>query len=453
MSLSLDYSLILLISDNFIGLEMGNAKSTIESAPNTSASANTTESAHTTASTNTTESAPIITFINDTNKKCYFCGLDMPKHLLGQHNKDVHSVLRFEWVNGTPNIMTSNMKNLDNSLSKGLGQVPLAQLPLSTEPTVALSVSNVKFTSTQMAILPTEQMLSTFPPLPNTPTPVPIIPNPPHEPPDLTGNTPKFGLTYNEYKQANTDHLTNTTVYDMDISAESDTDSEHFIEGNLFDKSTVDGLVKAGNDVADTSGKANAEIVILPKRRSKKSRFSDINSNVAENMGNVQRTTTTTINTNTISASTTNFIEISKCSDIPKNRDKMDEKTKDIKTLTNNEIVKTDEEAKATIKSSRSYKRERPKLNAEVNDNFFDLILTAKVFSDSDTEYAEFPVESKFKYKGPKTIDCPQKRQRRTSSSSTVSSNGKTQQLRVTNADVKQFIDRNIGQESQISDK
>ena len=60
-----------------------------------------------------------------------------------------------------------------------------------------------------------------------------------------------------------------------------------------------------------------------------------------------------------------------------------------------------------------------------------------------DREYGEFPVQTIYKPKDNEVNECPQKRQRKTSSSSTASSNGKGQQLRITNADLKKIIEQN----------
>lgn len=301
---------------------------------------------------------------------CYFCGEHIPKTKLGQHNKDVHSVLRFNWMNGEslPEIVST--RNIQISIGK------------------------------------------IIPPMPNSPPP--IIPKPPSESPS-SQKTTKRGRLFNGNKDSSDDRSVDTTVYDMDISADSDTDSDKFIEGKLFEKSSVESTPRANEKTTETNGLVN----VVPQRRVKKSRFSDAVPIPAGKIQLIQKIAPIH----------------KKIEDIPKSCVKADE-LKEGKKETTKKLSRT----KSILK--------RPKLTAEVNDNFFELILTTKVYSDSDAEYGEFPVRSKLKPNDKEVIDCPEKRQRTTSTSSTTSSNGKTQQQRVTNADLKKIIKQNLKQGS-----
>ncbi|XP_055325658.1 uncharacterized protein LOC129579542 [Sitodiplosis mosellana] len=356
-------------------------------------------------------------------RKCVLCGLEVPKEKLGQHNKEIHSVLRFRWENGAPNILSTHgqFKRVD-------------PVSLSTEQTVGHSVPNVAHI--KMPALPMVQMIPILPPMPNVPPPDAIIPKPPTEPKPLDSIQNTFndkvkrnwaemlsGIRHT-HRMSDADEYVDTTAYDMDISAESGSESDHFIEGSLFESSKVKNAdephAQAEKSVTATSDKDNREIDNLSKRRTKKSRFRDANPSVKTTQSTTQTSKETV--------------------DVPKN------------SVKNDRMINEVEEVKSTKKSSQPksvHKLKRPKLSAEVNDNFCELILTARVYSDSDGEYAEFPVQSELKCRGSETSERPQKRQRRTSSSSTVSSNGKKQQLRVTNADLKKIIEQHLEQDPQ----
>lgn len=126
-------------------------------------------------------------------KTCYFCGLEVEKYLLGQHNKRFHAVVHFDWVNGNPLVMHETGRQLVTA-----SPMPSVQAP----------------------------------PLPKSPPPRPIIPKPPKEIPPYKAN-----IHHNASKISGGNavkfHGLGPIDYDMDISAGSDSDSE-YMEGNLF---------------------------------------------------------------------------------------------------------------------------------------------------------------------------------------------------------------------------
>lgn len=81
--------------------------------------------------------------------------------------------------------------------------------------------------------------------------------------------------------------------------------------------------------------------------------------------------------------------------------------------------------------------KDRPKLSSQINDNSFELILSTKVFSTSDSEYGEFPVSSNYRQK---------QRHKSISSTSTLSSNGTVPMARVTNEVLKKIVKQAIEQ-------
>lgn len=327
-------------------------------------------------------------------KKCYFCGLEMPKNLLGQHNFDVHSVLRFDWVGGKPKIVYTNTSDalIKNTVEE---LVPNVQFPPATH--------------VAMAAPPIGQIYPVLaPPLPNCPIPVPIIPKPPSDSVEK-----KSHESEKSSKKPLVTRLANTSdnnLYDMDISAESDSESDHLVEGSLFDNYIgKQPIAQAKENDTETNVDANA----CTLRKISPEKLPEVNSTAAENAGVAQ----------------SNKLDGEKIVIVPKNVAKPD-----------GEQVKQIDKAKYIAKPAKS-KLSRPKLSAEVNDNFFELILTARVFSDCNEEYADWPVRSKLKHENTETNEHPQKRQRQTSSSSTVSGNGKTQQRRITTADLKKLIE------------
>lgn len=110
-------------------------------------------------------------------KSCYFCGLEMEKHLLGMHNKEFHSVLRFDWVNGQPSILQA-----------------------------------------------VESFVVQMPPLPRSPPPP--VPRPPSQLPPIPATKSN---QQNDSNSAASIQSLGPIDYDMDISAGSESD-----EGDLF---------------------------------------------------------------------------------------------------------------------------------------------------------------------------------------------------------------------------
>lgn len=309
-------------------------------------------------------------------KTCYLCGYEVPRDQLGQHNKEVHSVVRFNWIGGQAEIVSTHGQYTQN-----------------------------------------HPMITAQPPMPNAPPPVVFIPQPPTEPQSIDSiesaliNGIESGFTKigPARRQSQHSRSVDTTVYDMDISAESGSDSDQFIEGNLFESSNVKKVAADASQTQTDEKNTTNDERIPPKRRIKKSRFNDANP-----VNGVTKFATSIVHEPGDSAGNSKMINVAK-------------------------------DVKSTAKQSKpEYKFKRPKLSVEVNDNFCELILTARVYSDSDTEFGEFPVQTIVKPKDDEVNERPQKRQRRTSSSSTVSSNGKGKQHRITNADLKKIIEQNI---------
>lgn len=201
---------------------MGNVKSTTETSANTTIPTTAANSMVTTSVPTANPTTPAFVTVatkpastSAEIRKCYLCGQEMPKHLLGQHNKEVHKVLRFEWINGAPNIISK----------------PVTRMSSSNQQTVEHSVANVP-------LLPVPMFLASSPPMPNSPAPV--IPKQPSEPqPDSNKTSLNSEVKSAKAKMVPIDCLEDTNAYDMDISAESETDSDNFVEGNLFDTSKV----------------------------------------------------------------------------------------------------------------------------------------------------------------------------------------------------------------------
>lgn len=123
---------------------------------------------------------------SELTRVCLFCGETVIKSQFGNHNKKVHSIIRFEWMpNGVPSILVSSGPNN--------GSISVASVPM--------------------------HILTTL--LPNLP---PLIPLCTIEPP----------LTDQHIHRKGTTGKDNCIEYDMDISGGSDT-SDNNIKGTLFE--------------------------------------------------------------------------------------------------------------------------------------------------------------------------------------------------------------------------
>lgn len=243
-------------------------------------------------------------------RKCVFCDEHVSKTDFSTHNRMYHAVLHFKWNNGK---VETQMAPGQQVVPKIIGQqvTPVVQNNDIDTNVLPIAPFVVKPTAPVAVTLPAQH-------LPN--------------------------LLQKQTINSDTND-SNNIEYDMDISADSRSDSDD-IDGNSFHGLNTKRLRKNTND-----SKVSA-VELKPTQPS-------------DNQPQIAR----------------------------KSRD----------------IEKAD--------TNRSSTEELPTLSVEINDNCFELILTTKVYSKSNSEYGTFPVRTKLK----REFTVPKMRRKRHSLQSSTS--------------------------------